>query len=158
MSGTDTHARGLLCKLLAAVVIILVLGATLGVVFLTSVFASPPSSGACSSTGAPGGISLLAPGGGERVAATLYGGPGDPVSGSVGSSGVNLYQHPDSYAELGGTTFETATALGGLPYETPLRITFGRHSVIAYKRDIGFGGPPVDRLPRGIDPGVGLRE
>jgi hypothetical protein len=151
MSGTHAHARGLLCKLPAAVVIILVLGATLGVVFLTSVFASPPSSGACSSTGAPGGISLLAPGGGERVAATLYGGPGDPVSGSVGSSGVNLYQHPDSYAELGGTTFQTATALGGLPYETPLRITYGHHSVIAYKRDIGLGGGPIDGLPRDID-------
>ena len=85
------------------------------------------------------------------MAATLYGGPGDSVSGSVGSSGVNLYQHPDSYAELGGTTFQTATALGGLAYETPLRITWGRHSAIAYKRDIGFGGPPIDGLPRDID-------
>ena len=79
-------------------------------------------------------------------AATLYGGPGDSVSGSVGSSGVNLYQHPDSYAELGGTTFQTATALGGLAYETPLRITWGGHSVIAYKRDIGFGAA-ADRRP-----------
>jgi hypothetical protein len=85
------------------------------------------------------------------VAATLYGGPGDSVSGSVGSSGVNLYRHPDSYAELGGTTFATATALGGLPYETPLRITYGHHSVIAYKRDIGLGGGPIDGLPRDID-------
>jgi cell wall-associated NlpC family hydrolase len=127
----------------------LALTATIGVVFLSTVFGSAPSG--CSSPGGSGGISLLAPGAGERVAATLYGGPGDSVSGSVGSSGVNLYQHPDSYAELGGTTFQTATALGGLPYETPLRITYGRHSAIADKRDIGFGGPPIDGLPRDID-------
>jgi hypothetical protein len=127
--------------------------ATIGVVFLASLFGSPAASSACSSASGSGSgsISLLAPGNGARVAATLYGGPGDSVSGSVGSSGVNLYQHPDSYAELGGTTFETATALGGLPYETPLRITWGGHSAIAYKRDIGFGGPPIDGLPRDID-------
>ena len=141
----------MLGRLLAAVAGMLALGATIGVLFLLSLLAPPPSSDACSSPGPPGAISLLAPGGGERVAATLYGGPGDPVSGSVGSSGVNLYRHPDSYAELGGTTFQTATALGGLPYETPLRITYGRHSVIAYKRDIGFGGGPIDGLPRDID-------
>jgi hypothetical protein len=127
--------------------------ATIGVVFLASLFGSPASSSACppASGSGPGSISRLAPGSGARVAATLYGGPGDSVSGSVGSSGVNLYQHPDSYAELGGTTFQTATALGGLPYETPLRITWGGHSAIAYKRDIGFGGPPIDGLPRDID-------
>jgi hypothetical protein len=34
---------------------------------------------------------------------------------------------------------------------TPLRITFGRRSAIAYKRDFGFGGGPVDGLPRVID-------
>jgi hypothetical protein len=129
----------------------LVLVATMGVVFLASLFGSPRSSSACTAARGSGSISLLAPGSGARVAATLYGGPGDSVSGSVGSSGVNLYQHPDSYAELGGTAFQTATALGGLAYETPLRITWGRHSAIAYKRDIGFGGPPIDGLPRDID-------
>ena len=41
--------------------------------------------------------------------------------------------------------------MGGLPYGTPLRITWGRHSVIAYKRDFGFGGGPIDGLPRVID-------
>ena len=59
--------------------------------------------------------------------------------------------HPDSYAELGGLTFQTATAMGGLPYMTPLRITWGRRSVIAYKRDFGLGGGPIDGLPRVID-------
>src|SRR6202012_2184109 len=85
------------------------------------------------------------------VGATEYGGPGDPTSGTVGSSGANLLTHPDSYAELGGLDFQTATAMGGLPYGTPLRITSGGHSVIAYKRDIGFGGGPIDGYPRVID-------
>jgi hypothetical protein len=91
------------------------------------------------------------PTGGQRVGATEYGGPGDPSSGTIGASGINLVVHPDSYAELGGTTFETATAMGGLPYLTPLRITWGEHSAIAYKRDFGLGGGPVDGFPRVID-------
>ena len=66
-------------------------------------------------------------------------------------SGANLIQHPDSYAELGGYTLQTATAMGGLPYMTPLRITWGRRSAIAYKRDFGFGGAPIDGFPRVID-------
>jgi len=44
-----------------------------------------------------------------------------------------------SYAELGGTTEQTAKLLGGLPYMQPLTITYAGHSVIAYKRDIGYG-------------------
>jgi cell wall-associated NlpC family hydrolase len=102
-------------------------------------------------TAPAGTISVLGPGQGQRVGATEYGGPGDPSSGEVGSSGVDLATHPDSYAELGGFTFATATAMGGLPYETPLRITWGAHSAIAYKRDIGLGGGPIDGYPRVID-------
>jgi len=34
---------------------------------------------------------------------------------------------------------------------TPLRVTWGAHSAIAYKRDFGFGGGPIDGLPRVID-------
>jgi hypothetical protein len=69
----------------------------------------------------------------------------------VGASGESLIAHPDSYAELGGLTFQTATAMGGLPYLTPLRITWGGRSAIAYKRDFGLGGGPIDGLPREID-------
>ena len=87
----------------------------------------------------------------QTVGATEYGGPGDPSSGTVGASGVNLLSQPDSYAELGGTSFQTATALGGLPYGTPLEISAGRRSVIAYKEDIGLGGGPIDGHPREID-------
>ncbi len=102
--------------------------------------------------GSPGGsIALGPPGAGQVVGATEYGGPGDPSSGTVGSSGANLVQNPDSYAELGGESFQTATAMGGLPYMTPLRITWGNRSAVAYKRDIGLGGGPIDGLPRVID-------
>jgi cell wall-associated NlpC family hydrolase len=101
-------------------------------------------------------VVLGPPGSGQLVGATEYGGPGDPSSGTVGSSGTNLLQHPDSYAELGGYTFQTATAMGGLPYGTPLRITWGSRSAIAYKRDIGLGGGPIDGLPRVIDLWWGL--
>jgi hypothetical protein len=83
--------------------------------------------------------------------ATEYGGPGDPSSGTTGARSDNLLQHPDSYAELGGLTWDTATRLGGLPYMTPLRISWGQRSVIAYKRDFGLGGPPIDGHPRMID-------
>jgi hypothetical protein len=109
------------------------------------------SSDGCSSSSAQA-IALGPPGTGRTVGATEYGGPGDPSSGIVGSSGVNLLAEPDSYAELGGYTFATADALGGLPYGTPLRITWARHSVIAYKHDIGLGGGLIDgRYPRVID-------
>jgi hypothetical protein len=125
-------------------------GITVLVMLLVSVAAQP--SGECAPAAAGSGSIALAPAGsGVRVGATEYGGPGDPSSGTVGASGANLLAHPDSYAELGGYTFATATAMGGLPYMTPLRVTWGRRSAIAYKRDFGFGGGPVDGLPREID-------
>jgi hypothetical protein len=105
----------------------------------------------CGSPGLPGAIALGPPGTGQLVGATEYGGPGDPSSGTVGASGANLLEHPDSYAELGGYTFATATSMGGLPYMTPLRVTWGGRSAIGYKRDFGFGGGPVAGLPRVID-------
>ncbi|HEX8958635.1 MAG TPA: hypothetical protein VF770_02310, partial [Solirubrobacterales bacterium] len=106
--------------------------------------------GGCAVSGATG-VALAAAGTGAVVGASEYGGPGDPSSGVVGASGANLVAHPDSYAELGGLSFATATMLGGLAYMTPLRITWGGHSAIAYKRDFGFGGGPIDGSPRVID-------
>ena len=58
------------------------------------------------------------------LGATEYGGPGDPSSGTTGARGDNLVVHPDTYAELGGLTWQTATAMGGLGYMAPLRITW----------------------------------
>jgi hypothetical protein len=109
------------------------------------------TAGAGNLAAATTGIVLAPPGTGQLVGATEYGGPGDPSSGVVGSSGANLLEQPDSYAELGGDTFQTATAMGGLPYLTPLRITWGTRSAIAYKRDIGLGGGAIDGLPRVVD-------
>ncbi|MBV8430043.1 MAG: hypothetical protein JO244_02700, partial [Solirubrobacterales bacterium] len=105
----------------------------------------------CASPAGSGQVVLGPPGSGQLVGASEYGGPGDPSSGTVGASGANLLEHPDTYAELGGETFQTATAMGGLPYLSPLRVTWAGHSAIAYKRDFGLGGGPVDGLPRVID-------
>src|SRR5579884_1232265 len=134
--------------------LVLLTGAGLGAamsVAIVALLSSLAARASCSPPAGGSGVVLGPPGTGELVGATEYGGPGDPSSGTVGASGVNLVQHPDSYAELGGYTFHTATALGGLPYGTPLRITWGSRSAVAYKEDIGLGGGPIDGLPRVID-------
>ena len=131
----------------AALTLIAALGAGLTAVLMGGL----SSGGSCGSPGVGGAVALAPPGSGQMVGATEYGGPGDPSSGTVGASGQSLLEHPDSYAELGGLTFQTATAMGGLPYMTPLRITWQGRSAIAYKRDFGLGGGPVDGLPRVID-------
>jgi hypothetical protein len=98
-----------------------------------------------------GAIALAPAGAGAVVGASEYGGPGDPSSGVIGASGASLLAHPDSYAELGGLSFATATMMGGLPYMTPLRVSWGRRSAVAYKRDFGLGGGPIHGSPRVID-------
>jgi hypothetical protein len=123
----------------------------IGTAVLVAFLASLTPSGGCGGSQVATGVALGPPGSGTRVGATEYGGPGDPSSGTTGARGDSLLQHPDSYAELGGLTWQTATAMGGLAYMTPLRITWGGHSAIAYKRDFGLGGGPVDGLPRVID-------
>jgi len=125
--------------------------AGLGVAMLAVVLSVLSPGDECASPAGSGEIVLGPPSGGQTVGATEYGGPGDPSSGTVGASGTNMLTHPNSYAELGGYTFQTATAMGGLPYMTPLRIAWGGRSTIAYKRDFGLGGGPVDGLPRVID-------
>ena len=131
-----------------------VLGAGLGATVFTlliGILAHQSSGCPDSGSGSAAAIALGPPGSGQLVGASEYGGPGDPRSGVTGARGDNLLQHPDSYAELGGLTWQTATAMGGLQYLAPLRITWGGHSAIAYKRDFGFGGGPVAGLPRVID-------
>lgn len=129
--------------------------AGLGLLVVAALPGPTASGGACAAPA--GGIAVAPEGGmgasgsGQSVGATEYGGPGDPSSGTVGASGQSLLAHPDSYAELGGVTFQTATAMGGLPYLTPLRVTWSGRSAVAYKRDFGLGGGPVDGLPRVID-------
>jgi hypothetical protein len=133
-----------------AAVIVVGLGLALLVV-LTGLPSTGSDDGCGSQPDAGASIVLGPPGTGQLVGATEYGGPDDPSSGTIGASGANLLEHPDSYAELGGVSFQTATAMGGLAYMTPLRITWGGHSAIAYKRDFGLGGGPVAGLPRIID-------
>ncbi len=123
---------------------------TAALVLFLSALQAGSGCGTASATG-PASIALGPPGSGQLVGATEYGGPGDPSSGITGARGDNLLEHPDTYAELGGVTWQTATAMGGLAYMTPLRVTWGNHSAIGYKRDFGLGGGPIDGLPRVID-------
>ncbi len=125
--------------------------AGLGAALLTVMLGALGSGSGCSDGFTASAIALGGSGSGELVGATEYGGPGDPSSGVTGARGDNLIAHPDTYAELGGLTWQTATAMGGLSYMTPLRITFSGHSAIAYKRDFGLGGAPVGGLRREID-------
>jgi hypothetical protein len=129
-----------------------VLAAGMGLMVVAALVGSGQAGAPCAEPG--GGIALAGvagTGSGQAVGATEYGGPGDPSSGTVGASGASLLAHPDSYAELGGISFQTATAMGGLPYMTPLRVSRDGRSAVAYKRDFGQGGGPVDGLPRVID-------
>ena len=145
-----THRRGAGPAIAVAALIAGLVAVGIGAgLFALLIGASSPEAG--DSCGLPSSVTLGPPGTSRLVGATEYGGPGDPSSGVVGASGANLLSHPDSYAELGGETFQTATSIGGLPYLTPLRITWGARSAIAYKRDFGLGGAPVGGLPRAID-------
>ena len=133
-----------------------VLCAGAGLLVLSALDGSSSSAASCAAgVGLAGSVIAVAAvggaGSGQPVGATEYGGPGDPSSGTVGASGDSLLAHPDSFAELGGVTFQTATAMGGLPYLTPLRVSWDGRSAVAYKRDFGLGGGPVDGLPRVID-------
>jgi hypothetical protein len=151
---SKTFLWGLACVggLLSVAVGSAVLAVILEVVSAHGPCGSATSGAVAGTSSGPAQAITLGPAGGGAVAgATEYGGPGDPSSGVVGASGANLLAHPDSYAELGGLSFQTATMMGGLPYMTPLRITWGERSAVAYKRDFGFGGGPIDGRPRVID-------
>ena len=139
--------------LLASALIGAIALAGLSAAILSLLLAMFTRRGSCSTATPPavGSVVLGPPGTGQLVGASEYGGPGDPSSGTIGADGQDLLAYPDSYAELGGLTLQTATDLGGLPYMTPLRITFAGRSAIAYKRDFGLGGGPVAGLPRVID-------
>jgi len=98
----------------------------------------------------------LAPGRRYEVGATVYGGPGDPTSGSYGAipdpGQSYLPAHPDTFAELsvlsqnparsGSFTFGDANALGVLPYMSALRVWHDGRSALLFKRDIGYGQGP----------------
>ena len=104
----------------------------------------------------PAGAIAVAGVGGAESGRTVGGRPSTadratPAVARSGASGASLLSHPDSYAELGGVTFQTATAMGGMPYLTPLRVSWEGRAAVAYKRDFGLGGGPVDGLPRVID-------
>jgi hypothetical protein len=105
----------------------------------------------------------LVPGRRYRVGATEYGGPGDPTSGAYGSipdpRQAYLPAHPDTFAELsvlarnpadaGAFSFGDANALNRLAYMTALRVWHDGHSALLFKRDIGYGQGPGERIESG---------
>jgi hypothetical protein len=92
------------------------------------------------------------------VGASIYGGPGDPTSGTTGYRGETL-TGTHAFAELSTNWQATSgwdfAALGDLPHGARLKITatYQGHtrSVIATKLDVGAGGPDIDDHPRAID-------
>jgi hypothetical protein len=146
------------------------LGATvaLSVAALFGAAANPPCTTPTTAAGTGGGAGTFAAplqlqvGRAYAVGATEYGGPNDPSSGTVGSSGTDLPDHPDSFAELslldvnpardgGGFTFQDADALGALPYGTPVRVTHNGHALTLVKEDIGYGQGPGQPIPYRLD-------
>ncbi|HEY5197382.1 MAG TPA: CHAP domain-containing protein [Solirubrobacteraceae bacterium] len=130
----------------------------LGVIVILS--HARPAAAACTA----GQETTLPVGSGVVVAATVYDG------GGAGAYGLGLAGHYP-FAELGlhsaaDTDQADADAIGvalGLGHAlaplTTLRITGpGGRSVVAQKRDIGLGGPPIDGRPRAIDLWSATRE
>src|SRR5947209_19746713 len=94
----------------AIVVVAMFAGVTIvgmGVAVLIALFGSQNAGECGSSPAGATSIALGPPGSGQRVGATEYGGPGDGGSGSFGARGDSLLAHPDTYAELGGMTWQT---------------------------------------------------
>lgn len=99
----------------------------------------------------PAGVEPAA-GDGQVVGASSFGGPADPgTPGSVGAGGE--LRGSLAFAELSSNWSAAAgwdfAALGKLPMGSSLRITANGRSVIARKRDVGRGGPPVGSPPTG---------
>jgi hypothetical protein len=124
---------------------------------------SKPPAGAALTAGTYAAPLMLQPGRIYEVGATEYGGPRDATSGSYGSipdpRQSYLPAHPDSFAELsllssnpanhGTFAFADANALGRLPYLTALRVTNGTRRALLFKRDIGYGQGPAQRIANG---------
>jgi hypothetical protein len=73
-------------------------------------------------------------------------GSGTGTHGAIPDSGqADLTQHPDTFAELSlrttnsGITYDTANALGRLPWMTGLRVAYRGRSIVVFKRDFGYG-------------------
>lgn len=119
------------------------------------VFMSAGGAAGCGEGWATSG-GTLPPGGGRIVGASTFGGSADPdLPGSVGAGG-ELSGHL-AFAELSSNWRAPSAwdfaALGDLPMGTRLRITANGRSVVAVKRDVGRGGPPVGQPPadRAVD-------
>lgn len=115
------------------VLAVAVAGFALMVAFIAIALALLGGGDAAASCETGGRALVVGPAGsGTQVGATVF-------ADRRGYRGDDLAAKPDSYAELGGRRASSANLLGGLPYMTALRITANGRSVIAFKRDFGFG-------------------
>lgn len=67
-----------------------------------------------------------------------------------GYKGDMLAQQPNNWAELG-VGGGVGNAFGGLPYKTPIRISYKGKSIRLTKLDIGSGGPGLGGAIRAVD-------
>jgi hypothetical protein len=163
--------RGALITALLSVVLLPVLVASAVTGLLAAEEARCPSAGIVNQAAGGGALAeglyaaplTLTPGRTYEVGATEYGGPGDPSSGDYGAiadpAQSYLPAHPDTFAELsvldhnpangGSFSFQDADALGRLPYLSALRVTYDGHSLLLYKRDIGYGQGPGQLIENG---------
>ncbi len=167
----DRTVRGLLIGALALIVLtpVILAAAVAGIIGeqeaagCASAPLNLPAGGGAIATGHYAAPLALAPGRTYLVGATEYGGPGDPSSGDYGSipdpSQSYLPAHPDTFAELslldhnpantGSFTFADADALDRLPYLSGLRVSHDGHTLLLYKRDIGYGQGPGQQIENG---------
>lgn len=82
--------------------------------------------------------------------ASQYGGPSDTDSG-IGYKGDVLANKPDTWAELSHPGSLDFAALGGLPYMTPITVSYNGKSKTLFKRDVGGGGPGLGGHARAVD-------
>jgi hypothetical protein len=165
MSTLTTRPWRTMTQRVAIAAGLLGLSVALSVAALFSAAANPPC--ATPTTGTAGAGTFAAPlqlqvGRWYPVGATEYGGPQDPSSGSYGSSGTYLPDHPDSFAELslldtnpatsgGGLSFQEADALGVLPYGTAVRVARDGRELTLTKQDIGYGQGPGQPIAYRMD-------
>ena len=166
--------------LAAFVSVLVILGGLVAMVTVILPVSTPSCEVGAGSSGAraPGGLSGLARelwdvplhlqvGQWYPAGATMYYANDSTGSGHFGSipdpAQANLDEHPDTFAELslqamneanrcaGCFTFADANALGVLPYMTALRVARSGHSIVVYKRDIGYGQGPEEHTSQGFE-------
>lgn len=101
--------------------------------------------------GANAALGTGTPGAGILTGASMFGGPGDPGTGTHGYHGDSLIGKM-AFAELSkNPAARDFAALGGLPYKQKAHISYNGRTVDAEKLDVGAGGSDVNGHHRSVD-------